>query len=291
MIKMNFKKTILPIIIISVAIACGSTKNTKIENTILEVDKSQENNLYVISTKFGDMKIKLLDETPLHRDNFKKLVADSFYNGTLFHRVIDGFMIQGGDPSSKNAKPGQQLGMGNIEYTIPAEFNSKFIHKKGALAAARQSDAVNPNKESSGCQFYIVQGNKVNERALQSLSSRKDLMRKRALGTKVLDNPANAQLKKNFMRVRQMGLKDSVNFYRGIIQKQIEALYDGKEFKYTPQQIALYDSIGGTPALDMDYTVFGEVIEGLHIIDSISIQRKDKMNRPFEDLKMTIKKL
>lgn len=291
MIKMNFKKTILPIIIISVAIACGSAKNTKIENTILEVDKSQENNLYVISTKFGDMKIKLLDETPLHRDNFKKLVADSFYNGTLFHRVIDGFMIQGGDPSSKNAKPGQQLGMGNIEYTIPAEFNSKFIHKKGALAAARQSDAVNPNKESSGCQFYIVQGNKVNERALQSLSSRKDLMRKRALGTKVLDNPANAQLKKNFMRVRQMGLKDSVNFYRGIIQKQIEALYDGKEFKYTPQQIALYDSIGGTPALDMDYTVFGEVIEGLHIIDSISIQRKDKMNRPFEDLKMTIKKL
>ncbi len=291
MIKMNFKKTILPIIIISVAIACGSTKNTKIENTILEVDKSQENNLYVISTKFGDMKIKLLDETPLHRDNFKKLVADSFYNGTLFHRVIDGFMIQGGDPSSKNAKPGQQLGMGNIEYTIPAEFNSKFIHKKGALAAARQSDAVNPNKESSGCQFYIVQGNKVNERALQSLSSRKDLMRKRALGTKVLDNPANAQLKKDFMRVRQMGLKDSVNFYGGIIQKQIEALYDGKEFKYTPQQIALYDSIGGTPALDMDYTVFGEVIEGLHIIDSISIQRKDKMNRPFEDLKMTIKKL
>ena len=291
MIKMNFKKTILPIIIISVAIACGSTKNTKIENTILEVDKSQENNLYVISTKFGDMKIKLLDETPLHRDNFKKLVADSFYNGTLFHRVIDGFMIQGGDPSSKNAKPGQQLGMGNIEYTIPAEFNSKFIHKKGALAAARQSDAVNPNKESSGCQFYIVQGNKVNERALQSLSSRKDLMRKRALGTKVLDNPANAQLKKDFIRVRQMGLKDSVNFYGGIIQKQIEALYDGKEFKYTPQQIALYDSIGGTPALDMDYTVFGEVIEGLHIIDSISIQRKDKMNRPFEDLKMTIKKL
>lgn len=291
MIKMNFKKTILPIIIISVAIACGSTKNTKVENLILEVNKSQENNLYVISTKFGDMKIKLLDETPLHRDNFKKLVADSFYNGTLFHRVIDGFMIQGGDPSSKNAKPGQQLGMGNIEYTIPAEFNSKFIHKKGALAAARQSDAVNPNKESSGCQFYIVQGNKVNERALQSLSSRKDIMRKRALGTKVLDNPANAQLKKNFMRVRQMGLKDSVNFYGGIIQKQIEALYDGKEFKYTPQQIALYDSIGGTPALDMDYTVFGEVIEGLHIIDSISIQRKDKMNRPFEDLKMTIKKL
>jgi cyclophilin family peptidyl-prolyl cis-trans isomerase len=237
------------------------------------------------------MKIKLLDETPLHRDNFKKLVADSFYNGTLFHRVIDGFMIQGGDPSSKNATPGQQLGMGNIEYTIPAEFNSKFIHKKGAIAAARQSDAVNPNKESSGCQFYIVDGDKVNEKALKSLSSRKNLIRTRALGVKILDNPANAKLKKDFLRVRQKGLKDSVNFYGTIIQNKITALNDENGFKYSPQQIALYDSIGGTPALDMDYTVFGEVVEGLHVIDSISIQRKDRMNRPFDDVKMTIKKL
>ncbi|MAW65569.1 MAG: peptidylprolyl isomerase [Flavobacteriales bacterium] len=291
MFKINLRKLILPFIAISVAIACGSTKNSISESKSLEVNEAKENNLYIISTKFGDMKIKLLDETPLHRDNFKKLVADSFYDGTLFHRVIDGFMIQGGDPSSKNAKPGQQLGTGNIEYTIPAEFNSKLIHKKGALAAARQSDAVNPDKESSGCQFYIVDGNKVNERALKSISSRKDIMRKRTLGTKVLDNPSNAQLKKDFIRVRQKGLKDSINFYGAIIQDQIDTLYNGSKFKYTPQQIALYDSIGGTPALDMDYTVFGEVIEGLNIIDSISIQQKDRMNRPFDDVKMTIKKL
>jgi cyclophilin family peptidyl-prolyl cis-trans isomerase len=291
MFKINLRKLILPFIAISVAIACGSTKNSISESKSLEVNEAKNNNLYIISTKFGDMKIKLLDETPLHRDNFKKLVADSFYDGTLFHRVIDGFMIQGGDPSSKNAKPGQQLGTGNIEYTIPAEFNSKLIHKKGALAAARQSDAVNPDKESSGCQFYIVDGNKVNERALKSISSRKDIMRKRTLGTKVLDNPSNAQLKKDFIRVRQKGLKDSINFYGAIIQDQIDTLYNGSKFKYTPQQIALYDSIGGTPALDMDYTVFGEVIEGLNIIDSISIQQKDRMNRPFDDVKMTIKKL
>tara|TARA_B100001175_G_C19403702_1_gene587575 strand:+ start:43 stop:918 length:876 start_codon:yes stop_codon:yes gene_type:complete len=291
MFKINLRKLILPFIAISVAIACGSTKNSISESKSLEVNEAKENNLYIISTKFGDMKIKLLDETPLHRDNFKKLVADSFYDGTLFHRVIEGFMIQGGDPSSKNAKPGQQLGTGNIEYTIPAEFNSKLIHKKGALAAARQSDAVNPDKESSGCQFYIVDGNKVNERALKSISSRKDIMRKRTLGTKVLDNPSNAQLKKDFIRVRQKGLKDSINFYGAIIQDQIDTLYNGSKFKYTPQQIALYDSIGGTPALDMDYTVFGEVIEGLNIIDSISIQQKDRMNRPFDDVKMTIKKL
>jgi cyclophilin family peptidyl-prolyl cis-trans isomerase len=261
------------------------------ESTSLEIGEAQENNLYIISTKFGDMKIKLLDETPLHRDNFKKLVADSFYDGTLFHRVIDGFMIQGGDPSSKNATPGQQLGTGNIEYTIPSEFNSKLIHKKGAIAAARQSDAVNPNKESSGCQFYIVDGNKINERTLKSISSRKDIMKKRTLGKKVLDNPTNAQLKKDFLRVQQLGPKDSINFYVAIIQNQIDSLYDGNKFKYTPQQIALYDSVGGTPALDMDYTVFGEVIEGLQIIDSISIQQKDRMNRPFDDVKMTIKKL
>lgn len=291
MIKISFKNLILPFIIISVSIACESAKKSNLKSSSLNIDKNKQNNHYVISTKFGDMKIKLFDETPLHRDNFKKLVADSFYNGTLFHRVIDGFMIQGGDPSSKNANPGQQLGMGNIEYTIPAEFNSKLIHKKGAIAAARQSDAVNPNKESSGCQFYIVDGDKVNEKALKSLSSRKDLMRKRALGVKILDNPANAKLKKDFLRVRQKGIKDSVNFYGTIIQNKITALNDENGFKYSTQQIALYDSIGGTPALDMDYTVFGEVVEGLHVIDSISIQRKDRMNRPLDDVKMTIKKL
>jgi hypothetical protein len=116
-------------------------------------------------------------------------------------------------------------------------------------------------------------------------------MKKRTLGKKVLDNPTNAQLKKDFLRVQQLGPKDSINFYVAIIQNQIDSLYDGNKFKYTPQQIALYDSVGGTPALDMDYTVFGEVIEGLQIIDSISIQQKDRMNRPFDDVKMTIKKL
>ena len=291
MINSASKKLFLLINLSIILFGCGSTKNSNNENGNSEKELSSDENIYIISTKFGDMTIKLFDETPLHRDNFKKLVADSFYNGTLFHRVIDGFMIQGGDPTSKNASPGQQLGMGNIEYTIPAEFNSKLIHKKGAKAAARQSDAVNPKKASSGCQFYIVDGNKVNNKALHSLSMRKDVMKKRALGPKVLNDPANAQLKKSFIRVRELGLNDSINFYGMLIQAKIDSLYSGNEFKYTPEQIALYDSIGGTPSLDMDYTVFGEVIEGLNIIDSISIQKKDKMNRPFEDVKMTIKKL
>lgn len=291
MIKSTLKKVLLLMSVFMILIGCGSTKNSNKENGSFENELSSNENRYIISTKFGDMTIQLFDETPLHRDNFKKLVADSFYNGTLFHRVIDGFMIQGGDPTSKNATKGQQLGMGNMGYTIPAEFNSSLIHKKGALAAARQGDAVNPKKESSGCQFYIVDGNRVNNKALRSLSMRKDVMKKRALGPKVLNDPNNAQLKNNFMRVRQMGLQDSINYYGMLIQAKIDSLYTGNEFNYTPEQIALYDSIGGTPALDMDYTVFGEVIEGLDIIDSISIQKKDKMNRPFEDVKMTIKKL
>tara|TARA_Y100000766_G_scaffold116550_1_gene100217 strand:+ start:3345 stop:4220 length:876 start_codon:yes stop_codon:yes gene_type:complete len=291
MIQSNFQKITFVIIISSIAIACGLTKNPKTENEILNVNESHESNLFIISTKFGDMKVMLSDETPLHRDNFKKLVSDSFYNETLFHRVIDGFMIQGGDPNSKNAKPGQQLGIGNFDYTIPSEFNSKLIHKRGALAAARQSDAVNPQKKSSGCQFYIVDGKKVNERALKSISKRKEIMKKRALGSQILEKPSNSRLKKDFLRVRQMGLKDSINFYGTIIQKQIDELFQGQEFIYTQEQIALYDSIGGTPSLDMEYTVFGEVIDGLNVIDSISTQQKDKMNRPYEDIKMTIKKL
>lgn len=291
MFQSKFRKITFAVIISSTLIACGLTKNPKTENEILNAKESYESNLYIISTKFGDMKVMLSDETPLHRDNFKKLVSDSFYNETLFHRVIDGFMIQGGDPNSKNAKPGQQLGMGNFDYTIPSEFNSKLIHKRGALAAARQSDAINPQKKSSGCQFYIVDGKKVNESSLRSISKRKEIMKKRALGSQILEKPSNNRLKKDFLRARQMGLRDSIDFYGAIIQKQIDELFKGEEFTYTQEQIALYDSIGGTPSLDMEYTVFGEVIEGLNIIDSISTQKKDKMNRPYEDIKMTIKKL
>lgn len=275
--------------LLALIVACSSSKESK--NDSGNKDLNPDGNLFVITTKFGDMTLRLYNETQQHRDNFKKLVADSFYDGTLFHRVISGFMIQGGDPTSRDAKPGQALGMGNIEYTIPAEFNSKFMHKKGALAAARQGDGVNPKKESSGCQFYIVQGTNVDAKTLASLSKRKDAMGKRALGSQVLEDSTNAQLKKDFFRVRSKGLKDSINYYGMIIQNKIDSLYAGNEFTYTPEQIAVYDSIGGTPALDMDYTVFGEVIKGLDIIDSIANQKGDRMNRPYDDVKMTIKKL
>jgi len=185
---------------------------------------------FVIHTDYGDMKGVLYNETPQHRDNFVKLAKSGFFNGLLFHRVIQGFMIQGGDPDSKNAKPGQQLGAGGPAYTIPAEINPDFIHKKGALSAARQGDQVNPKKASSGSQFYVVQGQKQDPQRL---------------GTQ----------------------------------------YPGR---YSTAQLETYKSFGGTPFLDGEYTVFGEVTEGLDVIDKIAAVQKDKSDRPLKDVKMTI---
>jgi len=222
-------------------IACNKGKQANKEinaqnNVQQPLIKQQEEKVkkILITTKFGEIKIKLYNETPKHRDNMIKLVSEKFYDGTLFHRVIKNFMIQGGDPDSKNAPAGKLLGNGGTGYTIPAEFNSKFFHKKGALAAARMGDNVNPTKASSGSQFYIVQGQIFTKDQLLSM---------------------------------EMSL--------------------GK--KFTPQQIEAYTTIGGAPHLDGEYTVFGEVYEGLDIIDKIASVKTDKYDRPIEDISMTIK--
>ena len=202
--------------------------------------KNKKQTKVLISTSYGDIKLLLYNETPKHRDNFIKLVEDEFYNGTLFHRVMDGFMIQGGDPDSRNAQPGQMLGNGGPGYTIPAEFNARLIHKKGALAAARQPDNVNPNKESSGSQFYIVHGKSFEKEELDSYLKKKNKRRETPLS-------------------------------------------------YTEEQEIIYKEIGGYAPLDMEYTVFGEVIEGLEVIDAIAKVEKDRSNRPNADVKMTVK--
>lgn len=188
----------------------------------------------LLQTDYGNMKILLYEDTPLHRENFIKLVKSGFYDGLLFHRVINGFMIQGGDPDSRNAQPGVMLGNGGPGYTIPAEFNTKYYHKKGVIAAAREGDNVNPMKESSGSQFYIVQGKVYNEAIMQKIA---------------------AQMNKTF----------------------------------SEEQIKAYGTIGGSPWLDNDYTVFGEVVEGLDVIDKIAAVKCGPNDRPMEDVKMTIK--
>ena len=180
---MNVKRGLLFLILIGVFMTHTANSQEKEARVKLE-------------TEFGNITIKLYNETPKHRDNFLKLVDQGFYNGSLFHRVIKDFMIQGGDPNSKTAEPGAALGNGGTGYTIPAEFNTNFIHKKGALCAARQGDQVNPQKASSGCQFYIAQGQKYTVENLKSFEQRKDQEIKGTIFRKIINQPENDSLLK-----------------------------------------------------------------------------------------------
>jgi peptidylprolyl isomerase len=238
-----------------------------------------------LSTSFGEIKFKLYNETPQHRDNFIKLVEKGFYNDLLFHRVIQDFMIQGGDPDSKNAPAGKNLGAGDVGYTIPAEFvYPQYFHKKGALSAARQGDQVNPLKASSGCQFYLVQGKVHSDAEL-------DKMEKAALnGAKQkrfeqLVNEKAAEVKAFRMARDQAGL----DALRDELVAILEAEFAGKKgVPFTPEQREAYTTVGGTPFLDNEYTVFGEVIEGLDIIDKIAAVETTHSDRPKADVKMTM---
>ena len=185
--------------------------------------------LIKIETSLGDMVIKLYNETPAHRDNMIKLCKEGFYKDQLFHRVIEEFMIQGGDPHSTGAEKGQRLGTGSSGYTVPAEFHKDLIHKKGALAAARKGDAVNPEQASSGSQFYLVQG-------------------------------------------------------RVLTPEEIGILTQRGVASFTEETAEIYMTLGGTPHLDGAYSVFGEVVEGLEVIDTIASHPIDAYNRPIEDV-------
>ena len=195
--------------------------------------KKEKRHVVRIETSMGNIRVALSDDTPMHRDNFLKLAREGFYDGTLFHRCIQDFMIQGGDPDSRTAQPGQLLGEGDVGYTIPAEFCLPYLyHWRGALAAARDADDVNPEQRSSGCQFYIVWGKK--------------------------------QTAYDIRQVRT-----------ALAEKGIEL---------TSQMVDDYIMQGGTPHLDGQYTVFGEVIEGLDVVRSIQLLDTDQNDRPLEDV-------
>jgi len=247
-------------------------------------------NVFVISTDFGEMKGRLYDETPLHRDNFIKLVNEGFYDSLLFHRVIKNFMIQGGDPDSKNAPSGKQLGNGGPGYTIPAEINSKFIHKKGALSAARMGDNVNPKKASSGSQFYIVQGVVYDSIKISGMEKR--LIENKASKRlyEYIQLPENKKLKGRLDSLKQV--KDNQLLRTAWKEAKVESekYYKGEEnIGFTNLQKKLYSTIGGTPHLDGEYTVFGEIFEGLEVIDAIANVKGDRSNRPLKDVRFTIK--
>lgn len=256
-------------------IACK--KENKTENNM---DKET---LVKIETSAGNIKVKLYNETPKHRDNFIKLAKEGHYEGTLFHRVIKDFMIQAGDPESKNAPKGKMLGAGDVGYTIPAEFvYPKYFHKKGALSAARQGDNVNPKKESSGCQFYIVTGKAYNDSTLLNME--------RHINDSRVESIFNGLAQKHMKEIYKMRKANDENGLYELQEKLIAQAQEEAaklpEFRFTPEQVKAYTTVGGTPHLDNEYTVFGEVVEGLDVVDKIQQVKTDRSDRPEEDVKI-----
>jgi peptidylprolyl isomerase len=240
--------------------------------------------LVKISTEYGDMTVKLYNETPLHRDNFIKLVEQGFYNDLIFHRVINKFMIQGGDPQSKNAPKGKQLGSGDVGYTIPAEFvYPQYFHKKGALAAARQGDQTNPKKASSGCQFYIVQGTTVSDAELQQMEQQAKHKAKQTRFYALAD-----QHKETIKQLRISKDTAGLEKLQAALIAQVDADMATQSFTLPETLKNEYKTLGGTPFLDNEYTVFGEVIDNLELIDTIGSVKTMPGDRPATDIKMTL---
>ncbi len=244
----------------------------------------------LISTPYGNMKLKLFNETPKHRDNFLKLVREHFYDSLLFHRVIEGFMIQGGDPDSKYAEPAKLLGDGDLKYTIPAEFVPALCHKKGMLCAARNGDDVNPEKASSAAQFYIVQGKVRTEEDLISFEKRinKPIIAK--IKEDILNKPENGTLKEKIATAKKEQNNDSLMAFFKVLNKLVDEEYaKTPHYTFPPEHKTIYKTIGGTPHLDSQYTIFGEVIEGLEVIDKIAAVGKNKDDRPLIEVRMWVK--
>jgi cyclophilin family peptidyl-prolyl cis-trans isomerase len=246
--------------------------------------KKTDDQLYKIETVYGDMIFKLYDETPLHKENFVKLIEQGYFNDLLFHRVIDGFMIQGGDPNSRDAEPGKKLGEGGPGYTIPAEFVEGIFHKKGVIAAAREGDNVNPEMRSAGSQFYIVQGKVLTDADVKKVEDLINTGRLNKLITKFVDEAKNEAYNTG-------GTIDYQIILPNARKKAEEEFKQGGYYKIPEDKLKVYQTIGGTPHLDNAYTVFGEIIEGLEIIDKIAAAKTDKNDRPVSDIKMKIKKI
>lgn len=249
---------------------------------------SQQSELIEITTPYGSMTVRLYDETPLHRQNFINLVSAGEYDMLLFHRVIDGFMIQGGDPDSRNPRPGQQLGGGQIGERIDAEIeHPKYFHKRGALAAARQPDNINPKRESSGSQFYIVDGEVFKDEDLDMIEQRRNAKIQQQVFYRILPSYQDSlqYYQQNGMMVELSELQTRIMGKIVEEMAEIEGL-----FKFSDEQREVYKTIGGAPFLDGEYTVFGELVEGFEVLDSIASVPVDSTNdRPKTDVWMKMK--
>lgn len=238
-----------------------------------------------IHTSLGDIVVRLYDETPKHRDNFVKLASEGYFDGTLFHRVIKDFMIQGGDPDSKGAPAGKNLGTGGPDYTIPAEFvYPQLFHKRGALSAARTSDEVNPNRESSGSQFYIVWGKQYKPGELKQMERQLAMQQEQGVFNRLVaeNRPKIMDLRRKRDQAALQELQDDL-----IAQTHAICAEQGT-MKFTDEQVKVYTTLGGTPFLDNQYTVFGEVEEGLDIVEQIQDVATGRNDRPVEDVSMQV---
>ena len=244
-----------------------------------EVEKEQRQKVEMI-TDHGTMVIELYNETPLHRDNFIKLANDSAYDGLLFHRVIEKFMIQGGDPDSKTAQPGDTLGNGGLDYKVAAEFNPDLFHKKGVLAAARDG---NLERASSSMQFYIVQGKVFNDSLLESA----ELRINNWLAEHYFKNdPINKPLLDSLQKAIDNENLEQYTLYSDSISGLAESYKKFDVYTIPQAHRDIYKTTGGTPHLDMNYTVFGEVVEGMEVIDSIAAVPTGDFDRPLTDVRL-----
>ena len=237
-----------------------------------------------ISTSFGDIVVRLYDETPLHRDNFLKLAREGFYDGLLFHRVIKDFMIQGGDPGSKGAPKSKPLGAGDVGYTVPAEFVPSLFHKRGALAAARQGDEVNPERRSSGCQFYIVWGKTYSQGEMGQLEKQLEYQALNSAFESLV-----RERREEIMKMRRDRDQASLYALQEELEKKARAMVKEQgSGKMDPERKEVYSSLGGTPFLDGQYTVFGEVETGLDVVAKIQAVATDGSDRPSKDIEMKV---
>lgn len=279
----------------SLNIPLGMTGRTKVssaqkmhlepDSTPLKKTMENQDSILLIATSYGTIRVKLYADTPLHRENMLKLVRDGFYDGTLFHRVIRDFMIQGGDPDSKNAAPGDTLGRGDAGYTVPAEFMpDRYFHKRGALAAARKGDEVNPERASSGCQFYVVTGKIYTKAQLSQIETQINKGKSHAIFEQLVA--------KNADKIKKLRMDRNRNGWYALQEEllaEAEALaLEQADFKFTPAQIEVYTREGGAPFLDGQYTVFGEILEGMEVIEKIEKAKTGRNDRPKEDISMRI---
>ena len=276
------KNLLLSILMAVFTLMSCQANNTGSESTPTKKTADNKMTKVELETSYGNIVVELYNETPQHRDNFIKLVESGYYDGVLFHRVIKDFMIQTGDGNSKTAGPDASLGDGDPGYTIEAEFvYPKYFHKRGALAAARTGDQVNPERRSSGSQFYIVTGKIYGSDELKMMTQRLAEVQKQDIFRRLA-----TENREKIIELQKNQDNEGMNALQNELIMQTEAEAAKHPFKLTDEQLDAYTSIGGAPHLDGQYTVFGEVIEGMDVVDKIQNVTTGRMDRPTVDVKI-----